>query len=397
MGGFIVFGITLRLENLYLFGNPDKTGLIIFLSVYLSIAYIFHEIKRNTTLIFRYLIFTAASIVFGIIIWLFSEVENPFLYISNYGIIVPIVLSILFIIVISHEIIYGFLYVITHHNTKKSAHSLEHFLVLSSLYLLYITLSYFWYAKIIKFEFWYVSPFLLFLVSSVIGLYGFKRREFIYDEMMPFKPVGGLMYLAFALISLSTIAYAFNSANDQLVESFEDIIFYGHIGYGAMFFIYIIANFFATLIHNYQVSKIAYKPEYFPFYTYRMMGMIAVIALFLRANMIVLSQSQSAYYNGIADIHYLNNELRLAEEYYNVAGSYVYQNHRSNYALASLSRIQRDKTAEAFYLENAIIKNPSEHAIIGLSNLYLRNNQFWQGMFNLQEGLLRFQMNNNFC
>jgi len=390
MGGFIVFGISLRLENLYLFGTPDKTGLIILLSVYLSIAYIFHEIKRKATLFFRYMIFTSVTLIFGIIIWLFSEVENPFIYVTNFGITIPIVISILFIIVIAHEIIFGILYVITHHNTKKSAHSLEHFLILSSLYLAYITLSYFWYIKIIKIDFWFVNPFLLFIVSTIIGLYGFKRRDFIYGAIMPFKPIGGLMYLAFALISLGTISYAFNSANDPLVETFEDVIFYAHIGYGTLFFVYIIANFFATLILNYQVSKIAYKPEYIPFYTFRLMGLIAVIALFLRANMIVLSQSRSAYYNGIADIHYLHNELRIAEEYYNVAGSYVYQNHRSNYALATLSRIQRNKTAEAFYLENAILKNPSEHAIIGLSNLYLRNKQFLQGLFNLEEGLHHF-------
>ncbi len=91
---------------------------------------------------------------------------------------------------------------------------------------------------------------------------------------MPFKPIGGLMYLAFALISFSTMAYALSSANDPLVEIFEDIIFYGHMAYGAMFLLYIIAIFFSTLIQNYQVSKIVYKPEYYPYYIYRMMGMI---------------------------------------------------------------------------------------------------------------------------
>ena len=399
MGGFTVYGISLRLENLYLFGSPDKTGLIILLSVYLSISYIFHEIKKDTNLVFRYAIFTGASVLYGLLIWVFSEVENPFLHVVNYGIYMPIVLSILFIIVISHEIIFGFLYVITHYNTKRSAHSLEHFLILSSLYLLYVSISYIWYAKLIRIDLLYVNPFLLFLISAAIGLYGFKRRDFVYKKIMPFKPIGGLLYLAFALISLSTIAYAFNSANDPLIEAFEDLIFYGHIGYGFLFFIYIIANFFATLIQNYQVSKIAYKPEYFPFYTFRVMGMIIVIVLFLRANMIVLSQSKAGYYIGIADIHFLNNELRLAEEYYNVAGSYVYQNHRSNYSLASLSRIQRDKTAEAFYLDKAMLKNPSEQSIISHSNLYLKNNRFWQGLFNLEEGLNHFPnssaINNN--
>ena len=97
----------------------------------------------------------------------------------------------------------------------------------------------------------------------------------------------------------------------------------------------------------------------------------------------------------------IENKLDLAEEYYKEASVYEYQNHRSNYAMATLARMKKDKYDEAYYLRNALLKKPSEFSYVNLSNIYLKNDQYFDGMFELRDALSDFpgsyQILNNPC
>ncbi|MGD9327738.1 MAG: hypothetical protein PVH48_02160, partial [Cyclobacteriaceae bacterium] len=387
MGGFIGFIVLLNIDQIMLFGQIDKTGMIIVLTMYLSAGYFFKEIKPKIGLSRRFIVFSVISGLIGILFHQFAGVSDPFLYIANYGIFASIIITILFIVFVAHEVIYGFLHLITNSNTIGSRNSLNHFIFISIFYLAYVWITYMHYTGQIKWDLIYFDPFFLAGLTFVLGIWGFKKRENLFKEIFPFYPVGALFYLGFGIISINTLSYIFISANDPLIETFEDAILYSQIGFGIMFFIYVVANFGPLLLLNKKVSKIAYQSRVLPFFIFRIGGFIVFGFTIYSANFLPYYQSMAGYYNHIGDIFMIEKKLDLAEEYYKEASVYEYQNHRSNYAMATLSRMKNDKYDEAYYLRNALLKKPSEFSYVNLSNIYLKNDQYFDGMFELRDAL----------
>jgi hypothetical protein len=390
MGGFIGFMVMMNIDQIMLFGQPDKTALIIVLVLYLSPAYFFREINDNIDLHVRFIIFCIVSILIGILFYLYSGVEDPFLYIANYGILAPVILTVLFIVSIAHEIIFAFLYLVTGSNTESSKNSLQHFIFISLIFLVYVGITYMHYTSQITWDLIFLNPFLLAGITFILGIWGYRRREELFKEIFSFYPVGALFYLAFGIIAIMTLSYIFNNANDPLIETFEDVILYSQIGFGTLFFIYVVTNFGPLLLENLKVVKVVYQSRVFPFYIFRIGGLLIVGYIFYRANFLPYFQSMAGYYNYIGDIFMIEGQLGLAEEYYTEASAYEFQNHRSNYAMATLARMKGDKYDEAYYFSNALLKQPTEFSYINLSNIYLRNDQYFDGLFQLKEALNAF-------
>ena len=387
MGGFIGFIVLLNIDQIMLFGQTDKTGMIIILVSYLSAGYFFKEIKPGIGLFIRFGVFSIISVLIGILFHQFGGVSDPFLFIANYGIFASIIITILFIIFVAHEVIYGFLHLITNSNTVGSKNSLNHFIFISIFYLAYVWVTHMHYTGQVQWDLIYLDPFFLAGLTFILGIWGFKKRESLFKEIFYFYPVGALFYLGFGIISINTLSYIFVSANDPLMETFEDVILYSQIGFGIMYFIYVVANFGPLLLLNKKVSKIAYQSRVLPFFIFRIGGFIVFGFTIYSANFLPYYQSMAGYYNYVGDIFMIENKLDLAEEYYKEASVYEYQNHRSNYAMATLSRMKNDKYDEAYYFRNALLKKPSEFSYVNLSNIYLRNDQYFDGMFELRDAL----------
>ena len=387
MGGFIGFIVLLNIDQIMLFGQTDKTGMIIVLVSYLSAGYFFKEIKPGIGLFIRFGVFSIISVLIGILFHQFAGVSDPFLFLANYGIFASIIITILFIIFVAHEVIYGFLHLITNSNTVGSKNSLNHFIFISIFYLAYVWVTHMHYTGQVQWDLIYLDPFFLAGLTFILGIWGFKKRESLFKEIFYFYPVGALFYLGFGIISINTLSYIFVSANDPLMETFEDVILYSQIGFGIMYFIYVVANFGPLLLLNKKVSKIAYQSRVLPFFIFRIGGFIVFGFTIYSANFLPYYQSMAGYYNYVGDIFMIENKLDLAEEYYKEASVYEYQNHRSNYAMATLSRMKNDKYDEAYYFRNALLKKPSEFSYVNLSNIYLRNDQYFDGMFELRDAL----------
>jgi hypothetical protein len=390
MGGFIGFVVLLNIDQILLFGQADKTALIIVLTLYLSAGYYFKEINADISILRRFVVFCTLSFLTAILFFKYAEVNDPFLFIANYGILAPIIITTLFIVFVAHEIIFGFLHLITNSNTIGSKNSLQHFLVISLFYLSYVGLTYLYYTRQIDWDLVYLNPFLIAGITFVLGIWGYKRREDLFKEIFGFYPVGALFYLGFGVISVATFSYIFANANDPLMESLEDVILYSQIGFGVMFFIYVVTNFGPMLLQNMKVSKVVYRSRVLPFSIFRIGGLLVFGYIFYSANFLPYYQSMAGYYNFIGDIYLIENRLDLSEEYYNEASEYEFQNHRSNYAMATLARLKNDRYDEAFYFSNALLKQPSEFSYVNLSNVYLHNDQYFDGMFKLQEALKEY-------
>ncbi|MEM9297860.1 MAG: tetratricopeptide repeat protein [Bacteroidota bacterium] len=141
-----------------------------------------------------------------------------------------------------------------------------------------------------------------------------------------------------------------------------------------------------------KVYKVLYAPVSMPFFTYRLAGLIAFIALTVKSNWEVpLNQGIAAYYNGLGDLHLENNETLLAESYFEEAANYGYNNHKSNFTLATFHADRKEYEKAAVRYKDALAKWPSPQAYVNLGNLYLDDGRFFDALFIAKEGVKRFQ------
>ncbi|TRX56287.1 hypothetical protein FNH22_16745 [Fulvivirga sp. M361] len=393
--GFIVlFFMNLKLELLYLFNSEEKIGMIIALVLFLPTVFYFNRIKSTIAFFPRFLVFLGLFLVLALIIYFSSRVDNPFFYIAAAGILNPLIISLVFVLMVGHEIIAGFIYILTHSNSPSSKHTLTHFSVITTIYLINIVLVYLHETRVIDWDIFYINPYLLLAVSAILGLWGYANRESQYGYLFRFSPVGGVFYITMGIICFTTLSHFMTTGNDPALEIFRDFTIYGHLGYGLIFVLYIISNFITPLKNNLKVYKVLYSPNSMPYFTFRLAGLIALIALLLKSNWEVpVNQGISAYYNGFGDLHIESSEPLLATSYYEEGAIYGYNNHKSNFALACLYTSQKEQIKAELYYENALKKWPSPNAYINLSNLYLDDNRFFEALFVLKDGLKTFPDN----
>jgi len=230
-------------------------------------------------------------------------------------------------------------------------------------------------------------------ILGIIGIWGFKDREVQYKFLFPFAPLGGFFYLILAVVTLATVAFLSWQGNDPLLESLEDAIVYTQIGYSSVFLIYLIANFIQPLLENQRVHSIVYQPINFPYGTVLIMGTIVTVAFFARGGFFSYAQLISGYNIGIGDLHWMKEDLFVAEQFYKLSDQYANNNHRANYSLGALARQQDDPVLNAYYFQEALQKKPSPLAYANSGAAYANTNQYFDALFTLKEGVAIFPGN----
>ncbi len=392
---FVLYLATLNSELLGFFGSEEKIFLIIALLAYMPISYYFNafansKIGWQSSVVARFAVF--AFITFGLAMFVhqFAEVAHPEMFIANFGIVVPMIICATFAAFNAHEIINGILYLVTDSASVASKHTARHYIVLSSIYLFNVLYAYMVSIGAINWGILYVDAFVLFAVTVIIGLWGFKRREIHYKGIMLFSPTGAFFYLALAIISLSTISYAIATANDPLIEVFHDSILYTQLAFGAGFFLYSLTNFYPYIQANQKVYKVIYQPKRLNFIWIYVIGGVLLFFMFSRSSYFIYNQSIAAYYNGIADTYRATNDIFLSEQYYKTATGYDPFNHKSNYSLGTIA-LQFSNIENAYiYFNRAVVKNTYPFSYAQLADLYMQNDRLIEAIFKLQEGVNRF-------
>ena len=394
-GVLILIGIILgfRLEQLQLFGTTNKTGVVVAMLLYLPITYFFQHLRPGYGLIPRLLTFGNATVLLSVFIYFFAQVPYPALHLLGYGLAVPFALTLVFIILVGHELISFFLRLITQNNTVTSKNSLLHFLIIAPIYLINLLLLYFKNVGIIEWDIVYFNAFFLLAVAAVVGVWGFKDREVQYKFLVPFQPLGAYLYLSLGITALATLAFLSATANDPALETFEDAIIYTQLGLGLIFFVYVMANFLRPLVDNQRVYQVVYQPPTLPYATSQIVGTIAAVAFLARASFFPFYQAIAGYYNNIGDLHQYQGDLFLAEQYYKLGDQYGYNNHRSAYSLGALAREQNDRGMTAYYFNQAVAKNPTPQAYVNLGNAFEGTSSFFDALFALNQGRQQFPDN----
>jgi hypothetical protein len=385
MGSIILLIVTFNLGLVFnLSDSYINIGAII---LYIGTSYFFHAFRPDIDILKRFFAFFLITIIVGISIHYFGKISNPFLLLSSYRTSGAMLLSVIFIFLISYEIINGFLIITT---SSKGSKQLLNFLIISFIYLANVLLVFLYNNKTIDWDMIYLSPFLLLIVSIILGIWGFKQRRNLSVEVMDFEESGAFIYVGLGIITLATCGLAFATGNDPMVEVFEDAVTYSHLAMGIMFLVYVILNFSSLFRDGLEVYKVAFKPFRYPIWMFRIMALIMVGGLLLFIDFFPTKQFSAASYNALGDYYATEKDYKFAEIEYKIALSYEPRNHKTNYALASLALTLGDNETAGVYFRKATAKNPSPFDYEGLSRSLSDGDQFFNAIFVLKEGVQKF-------
>ncbi|MVM39975.1 hypothetical protein GO730_24095 [Spirosoma sp. HMF3257] len=360
-------------------------------------SYYFHAFRSDYPISVRISVFGLLTLGVAIGLNALSPVKFPALIIVSYGMPVLLILGSGFIFFIAAELVAGLVWLTsagradegkTQISSRRTL-GINNFLFVSFLYLINLALTWLKNTKYIDWDLLAISPFILYLISAVLGIWGFRRLVQQQDSFS-FRDSGAYLYAGLALITTLTIAYAFGTANDPLVEVFEDVITYTQLAMGLCFVAYVVINFLPIYQQNLPVYRVLYKPKRLELSLFRIVGVVGVIALLGSGGLITVRQSIAGYYNGLGDYYIASNQPTSANAFYQLALDQEFQNHKSNYGMASLALAQNNQTAAAFFFQQALLKKPSPQAYAGLSQTYLKTDLFFEAVKALQRGIRVF-------
>src|SRR5258708_7691269 len=259
MGLVMLFLASLRMEALEVFGLTNKTITIALILLFGGLAFYFHSFRKEATFILRLLIFFALMILVIAVLFFFSHATSPFLHLAVNGLIPGIILTVIFIVMAAHEIVAAFVMITT--QSAKSSKSLLHFSILTSIYLVNLFLMFASKMNFIEWSFLNINSFFILTLSGILGVWGFRQRSSVYENILSTESLGIFFFLPMMLIAFATMGYFAASASDMMMDALDDLIMAAHIGCGIIFFLYVIANFSPMLVKNLPVHKILYKPE----------------------------------------------------------------------------------------------------------------------------------------
>jgi Flp pilus assembly protein TadD len=392
-GILILFIASLRLDILEIFGATGKIPFIGFTLLVIVPVYYFHSFKTDTSLPFRIGFSFILTLVIGALMYFFSRAGEPLLHVAVNGLIAGMIISTLFMLLIAHEIIAFFLWIVSQSGTQGK--SFQHFLFLSTIYILNLCLAYATKMGFIHWNLWTVNPFILFTISAVFGVWGFLHRKSMYEAVFDSEVPATYFYLSLVILALGTFTIFNTTASDLMFDGMQDIILYSHLGYGLIFIFYIIINFGPLLTKNLPAHKVVYKPEVMPYFTFRLMGLIATfICLVFASNWKrYINEGTATYYSVYGDLYLHNGDTTTAQGYYQKSLRFRNQNHHAHYALANLAASRFDATTERDEYNKLILLTPTPADFLNLSQAYTMNGDVLQAALTLDEAVKKFPDN----
>ncbi|MBC7893256.1 MAG: hypothetical protein H7Y12_13655 [Sphingobacteriaceae bacterium] len=382
-GLFMLVLVSLNLDALA--GRSDRLVSIGVVALYGGLAFYLNAFRPNASLPLRFGLLLGLTLVLcGIGTWQFPHFA---LHVASHAQPAALLLGLGLIFLVSFEILNGFLFVATQ---SGGSQGLLHFVVISAVYLLNLLLLYLYNVRTIDWKLLYLSPFLIFLVSVGLGVWGVRRQTTAWSGWLDFEMSGAFLYAGLALAGLAAVGYAFATANDPLVEVYEDGIVYAHLVMGALYVLYVVVNFGQVLNRGLDAWKVVYKPVHWPLGIYRGAALVGMAVLLAANKYFPFYQTLAGYYNGLGDLETARADFRSAEAYYQAARQVEFQNHKTNYALASLALVQGDPSAAGVYFKEALRKQPSPYAYAGLARMQAEAGLFFDALFTLREGFGKF-------
>lgn len=387
---FIMFLAFARLETLRVFGAENRLLFLIATILYGGVSYYFHAFRPDLGITSRIAGIAGVSLILATLVAFGSVSPVPAFAAAAYSFPLWLVVTMLFLLVSATEIMAGLVWLSTSGQAGKGRSGLIQFIVISLLYLLLLLLIYLQNTRQFDWNVTLINPLYLALASGILGIWGFRRRADSTQGVIPFRGTGFWLYIGLFIVAASFGGLMAGTANDPVLETLEDVTVQGQLAMGVLFLFYVLVNFYEIFQQKLAVYKVLYKPLRFGLTQTRLFGFAGVVVLFSIQRLLPVNQAIAGYFNGLGDLHATTEEFTLAEQYYKLALQQEFQNHKSNYALASIALKQGDRNAAAYYFRQALLKNPSPQAYVGLSGILVQESLFFDAVYSLQEGLRRF-------
>ncbi|PQA58618.1 hypothetical protein C5O19_02840 [Siphonobacter curvatus] len=382
----IILLSTLQLDAVW--GRTDRLVTILVVAPLIGLSFYFQAFRTYASLSVRVVAF---AVLVALILTLFCTVGKAIpadLLAFSYP--AGIVLVVAFSFWVSFEIMIGLVWLAT---SQSGRNSLPNFAFLTLFYLGNLLLTQLHNTKMIDWNLLYVNPFVVFGISAILGIWGQKKRDDQEAASWPYAPQGSLLYLGLAAVSFSVLAYVNSTANDPAIEALEDAISYTHLTGGGLFFFYVFFNFGTLMRDGKAVYRVLFKPAYFNRFHVRGLSVILTILLLYNNSFFPIQQAVAGYYNTQGDLATARQDYRLAETFYQQGVTFEFQNHKSNYGLASLAWIQGDFASAARFFRQALAKQPSPYAYAGLTRSLMNEELAFDAFFTAREAQQRFPNN----
>jgi hypothetical protein len=391
VGFLILMLVSFHWEALFIFGINHKVISGVVIAFYAGTAYYFQSFRSHHSFVIRFVVFASITIAVALVVFFFSQVPQPFLILASNTLLVATAMSILFAIMVSHEIVAFFVTMIT--SSRTPSKSAMHFFLISAIYFVNLIITFLIRKKYIFWDIITVNSYFLLAISGLLGIWGIRQRESLYVDSVENPIHAVFLYLGFFLTAFTTIGFSIGTDNSPLMETLNEIILFVHMGYGIIFLAYVTSNFGPMLMANVHVHKILYQPSTMPFFTFRAMGTIATFAFLSFSSPLIsyFDRTLAAVYNAQGDIQYTQGELTTAEAYYRKSLAYRNRNHHAHYALATLYAAQLEPVKEMKEYEELLKTTPTEFTFLNLIDIYSTNGNYVKNQNILKEGLFIYK------
>ncbi len=390
---FEIIGLDLGLSNGFL---------IVSLALFFVSSYVMQSFFLKMHFWIRWAIFLGIMLGLGTWASYAAAVQYPFVFLVNFGVIVPVLLSIVFIFMNAHEVLRAFWYILVSYNERGGIQNIQHFSVISVIYLANILLLLGEYQGWWRIDIYKLDLFLLLVLSALLGLWGIQIRneQSSISKILPFAPVGAYLFLILGLICFSTLSFFIATANDSMLSMFRTVILYSHFTMNLAFFMYVLANFIPLAREFTSLDTIIYKGKIITVSMMYYFGIGVSMSLFVGAKNLPWFLAQGGYYIGLGDSYLVEKDYQMASINYKVAHDRNdFIGHRINYMLASITEQTDESAFKLEYLRDALLRNPSPYVYVQLSNALKEEGRMLDAMFVLRDALKRFphnlQINNN--
>lgn len=403
--GMAVFALLLASFNFELLGlgvGFSNSFLVVALLLFLMTSYVFQTFFLKVHFWIRWGAFLLITLGLGLWVAYGSSVQHPAVFLVNFGIIVPVVMTFAFILFNAHEVLRTFWYVLVHYNEQGGPQNIKHFSIISVIYIANIALILGEYQGWWSLDIYKLDLFILMALSSILGLWGFQARNegSAWSKFIPFAPVGAYLFLILGIVCFSTLSFFFATSNDSMIDAFRILILYTHFGLGLTFFMYVLANFVPLARDFVSLEGMIYQGKIITMQMMYLFGLGISISMFVGANNVSWFLVKGGYYMGIGDSYLLEKDYQMAGISYKVAhNENDFIGHRVNFMLASIAEEIDERSLRLKYLRDGLLRSPTPYGYIEISNILREEDRKLDAMFVLRDGLKRFpdnlQMNNN--
>ena len=371
---------------------PLNAGLWVgyFLTVFMAFIHFFIHFKKIfPKFIHRFSFFIVLHSLISVALYFFSD-DKSFVLQTNYSIIIPLCLSILFLIMVGFDPLYFFLYITTDTKSIKKGTNFFNYLIISVLYLANVFLAFLKQRGILEIQIFTIPEWFLLGFTTLIGFFIHERRIEGTGNAIDFSPFGAIQYMSFAFITCLTLCYGYISGSDSIVHLMNLSILYTQCFIGLSFFIYSVGKFSTYLFQNFKVYEIVFKAFQFPIHLVRLGGLLAITAIISYYGQKEPAMLRNAYYSQIGLSYYSLNNFQLSKEYLKEAIYYSPSAYQSNFGIAHI-HFKEAKFDNAIETYKRMLYLYNNQAIF--SNLaYCYSNPFGS-IETLKEGISRCKKN----